>query len=108
MFLRYEISGGGQEEDDCGGEEQDERVDDAVGGGAVAEVVRAHAGLDGEARHLLRDALVQFGAALVRHGCKARGTECCSIFMGVNSIQLADFGPTHKLCDTTPSTKFNL
>ena len=75
-FLRDEISGGGQEEDDCGDEQRDERVDDAVGCGAVAEVVCAHARLHGEARHLLRDALVQFGAALVRHGCKAGGTEC--------------------------------
>ena len=69
-FLRDEISGGRQEKDDCGDEQRDERVDDAAGGGAVAEVVCAHAGLHGVARDLLGHAVVQLGAALVRHGCK--------------------------------------
>ena len=61
------ISGRRQEECDGRNKQEGERVqDEAVA--PVAEVVRAHAGLDGVARHLLRHAVVQLRAAVVRHG----------------------------------------
>ena len=51
------ISGHRQEECDGRNKQEGERVqDEAVT--PVAEVVRAHAGLDGVARHLLRHAVV--------------------------------------------------
>ena len=61
-----EISGRRHEKCDGRDEQEGERVQDAVP--PVAEVVRAHAGLDGVARHLLRHAVVQLRAAVVCHG----------------------------------------
>ena len=67
MKIGPEISGRRQEECDGRGEQEGERVQvEAVA--PVAEVVGAHAGLDGVARHLLRHAVVQLRAAVVRHG----------------------------------------
>ena len=61
------ISGRRQEECDGRHDQEGERVQDEAAA-PVAEVVRAHAGLDGVARHLLRHAVVQLRAAVVRHG----------------------------------------
>ena len=67
LMTEPEISGRRHEECDGRDEQEGERVQgEAVA--PVAEVVRAHAGLDGVARHLLRHAVVQLRAAVVRHG----------------------------------------
>ena len=60
------ISSGCRHEECDGRDEQEgERVQNVVA--PIAEVVRAHAGFDGVARHLLRHAVVQLRAAVVRH-----------------------------------------